>query len=325
MKPECREKAEEYVSVNFKENIRIIIIEERQVKFLGKEDWKLLNGSKVKPFQNIKLSEIAQQQSPLAKIEKICEENYGHGTLACFAKSETGQHFAITAQHVLQKASTENGEKRYIFSEVSKQEGETEYRSSKDTIMLSTCSSGLLNVDNFQKRPFYLDIALMELSSSLANQHKVLFTKELQMRSVKKDEKVFKIGVETGKTTGKVEVLQIYRKNEWSENRKKGLVFGVKGVSTTKPFAKRGDSGSLIYCIREGTKYALGILSEAEPDSSGGLQNAMFYCTYLDYGIKALKRKFGGNLTLYNDPSVEKSATYAWLSDLDAECQHCKC
>ena len=324
MEPECREKAEEYVSANFKENIRIIIIEERQVKFLGKEDWKLLNGSKVKPFQNIKLCEIAQQQSPLAKIEKICEENHGHGTLACFAKSETGQHFAITAQHVLQKVSTENGEKRYIFSEVSKQEGEKEHRSSKDTIMLSTCSSGLLNVDKFEQHHYYLDIALMELSSSLASEHKVLFTKELEMRSVKRGEEVFKTGVETGRTTGKVEVPQIYLKNEWSEKNKKGLVFGVKGVSATKPFAKSGDSGSLIYCIRKGTKYARGILSQAEPDSSGGLQNAMFYCTYLDSGIKALK-KFGGDLTLYDDPSVEKSATYAWLSDLDAECQHCKC
>ena len=323
MEPECGEKAKKYVSANFKENTHIINIEGKHVKFLGKEDWKPMNGSKVKLYQNMKLCKIAQQRSPLAKIEKICEENYGHGTLACFAKSETGQHFAITAQHVLQKASIENREKRYIFSEVSKQEGATEHKSSTDTIMLSTCTSGLLNVDNFARRPFYLDIALMELSSSLVNEHKVLFTKELQIRSVNKDEEVFKIGVKTGKTTGKVEVLQIYRKNEWSENRKKGLVFGVKGVSTTKPFAKPGDSGSLIYCIREGTKYALGILSQAEPDSSGGLQNAMFYCTYLNYGIKALK-KFGGDLTLYDDPSVEKSATYVWLSDLHAECQHCK-
>ena len=112
--------------------------------------------------------------------------------------------------------------------------------------MLSTCTSGLLNVDDFEKRPYYLDIALMELSSSLGNEHTVLFTNELQMRSVKKDEEVFKIGVETGRTTGKVEVLQVYRKNQWSQNRKKGLVFGVKGVSRKKPFAKCGDSGSLI-------------------------------------------------------------------------------
>ena len=320
VKLQSKEKAQKYVSNKFRGSGTVFDIKEGHVQFLVK-DWELLQGAKVKPYQNINVCKVMQEGTPLSRIEKICEENYGYGTLGCFARDKVGQPFALTAQHVLCEEDREKNQKRYIFSEVSKKAQGNE---SKHTIMLSTCSSGLHTVKCIREKDIYLDIAILRLSKSLMNEHKVQITEKLNVAQVKQGETVFKIGAVTGKTTGTVTKAWLQLYNENSDSRY-GNVFCVKGDGRNKAFAEDGDSGSLVYSLRGGKKYALGILSKALRDPEGSFRNGIFYCVHLKYCIEALK-SLGNKLKLYDEATPAENSTngVTLLSHRDVY-EHYKC
>ena len=297
-------------------------VKEGHARFLVK-DWKLLKGSKVKPYQPINICKVVEELAPLPKIEKTCEDNYGYGTLGCFAKNKTGEPFAITAQHVLCKINLEKNKNRYIFSEVLKQEQGEQNEECKHTVMLSTCSSGLLKVKCIRQKDILLDIAMMKLSESLINEHKVQITEKLDVARVKINEKVFKIGAETGKTTGTVTKASARLYNEFLEDIKVGEVFCVEGDASDSPFAKCGDSGSLVYTMRGDKKYAIGIVSTAILLAESS-QTEMCCCVHLYYCMEALKT-LGSKLILYDEATSENVATngVSLLSHTDVRHDQC--
>ena len=307
VKVQSKETAQKYVSDNFKEDEGKFEIEEEDVQFLVK-DWELPIGSKVKPYQPINICDVVKEVAPLPKIEKTCKENVGHGTLACFAKrkKKDNECFALTAQHILSMKNYEKKQRRYIFSEVSKQGEEREQ--CRNTIMLSTRSSGLLDVEYICRKDIYLDIAMMQLSKSLVYEHQIQIAEKLHVEMVHKDEKVFKIGTTTGQTTGTVTKVWTHIRNEFSN--KFGLVFCVKSDSKETPFARPGDSGSLVYSMRGGKKCALGIIARGPTDKKGSLDGE-FYCVHLEFCMKAIRKKLGKKLELelYDEAMSEKSST----------------
>ena len=319
VKLQSKEKAQKYISDNFKENELIFNIEEGDIQFLVK-DWELKKGAKVQPYQNINICEVVQEGTPLPRIEKICKENYGYGTLGCFAKNEEGQPFAITAQHVLSIENRETNKNRYIFSEVTKQEQGVQ---SEHTIMLSICSSGLLNVECIREKDIYLDIAMMKLSDSLIEEHGVQIKEELHVAHVRRGVKVYKFGTETGETAGTVSKVWYLLNNEFSEGIRFGKVFTVKGDGR-EPFAEGGDSGCLIYTWKRGNKCALGILSKCIKDSNGSLLNGTFFCVHLKYCMEALKG-LGSTLTLYDGATGVTSTNGTNLLSHRDVYEHHKC
>ena len=278
--------------------------------------WKIEKGSQIKPFQFVNVCE-----DPLSKIEQICVENSGYGSLGCFAKDEkTCKLYAITAQHVLSDEPDERDKERYIFSRVSKGSGQNmQY----ETAMLSTQSSGLQKVGSFGENDYFLDIAMMPLSEGLNNVGALVCTEEFIMgNNVKEGDEVFKTGKVTRETKGKY-VGRIWDSHTISED--KGWGFLVKSADGDNPFAEKGDSGSLVYLKRDQKNYALGILIQLHQNPSGNVADKTYFCMYMWHGITALEKQFGVKLKLYGVLSLEKSPGKTFFSHDDIKEEHCRC
>ena len=316
VKPGTRITVDDFLSNKFKEDKNIIDIEETVVTPLGNDVWKLEKGSQIKPFQFINVC-----KDPLHKIEEICAENSNNGTLGCFAKDEMkNKYYAITAQHVLSDQPDETDKERYIFSRVSKGNGQNmQYQ----TAMLSTQSSGLQKVGCFGQNDYFLDIAMMPLSKSLNNVGTVACTEEFAMAAdVEEGDEVFKIGKMTGETIGTF-VGPIWDSHTISDD--KGWGFLVKSADKDSPFAEKGDSGSLVFLKKNQQKYALGILIQLHQNPSGDADDKGYFCMYMWHGKTALEKQFRVNLKLYGGLSFEKSPGKTFFSHDDIEKTHCRC
>ena len=263
------------------------------------------------------MCEITACEEPLSMIESVCYDNFGSGTLGCFAKDEKGQkYYAITAQHVLSTAWEEKKEERYIFSNIL---NASRLDMPCQTVILSTESSGLQTVKllgNRDKKLYYLDIAMMAISDSFDS---VTCTEELKIcNNIMKDEEVFKSGVETGETKGKFVTWAIVP-HPLSEKEEPGCAFLVKSADEERPFAKPGDSGSLVYTKRDGKTHALGILAESTTDDT------IYVCTYITEGIQALNEQFDVNLQLYDGLSYNTSGENTFISHNVINKKHCTC
>ena len=198
-------------------------LEERMFDYLGPKSWKISKGSKVM-------------------------DNFGSGTLACFAQDERKNCFAVTARHVVDKEC----DGRDAEAEVEEQ-GEKELR----RINLSTCRFGVLGVID----KHFIDIAMMEISDNLKSQQQFAFHKELTCGDVvkyyemgRRHRRVFMIGAES--RTIKCRIADKHCVLEIEELRGRGFfVEPTPGYS-----AQKGDSGALVCSIVD-NKVALGLLS----------------------------------------------------------------
>ena len=322
LKPGSRKIVDHHLSTNFKQYEDTIDIEETCIEQLCNDIWELKVGSTVEPVQFIDICRILQE--PALNPQEIIQQRRS-GTLGCFANDKkTQKYFAITAQHIFSNAPLERDKVRYIFSKVSKSRDQN--MQLEETAMLSTQSSGLQRVQRVEDKSYSLDISMMPLSKSLNNVGTVRDTGEMHIENnIAGGTEVFKEGITTGKTRGEVvsgNVLCVYPRLGSEES---GVVFFVKSVDSETPFAKPGDSGSLVYMEKDGRKHALGILAAVSKPISSVEVNNEYICISMLHGIKAVNESFRVDLKLYSGLSFSKMPGKTFYSHDDVQDSHCRC